>query len=89
VFLISHLDLSVLGNKNDLENALGVEALIEKLYDVVHDIRVVNKRVCVCRRDLKSITGREVCCFSISAKNKSNIDITLDWLIKHGGKKVC
>jgi len=33
--------------------------------------------------DLKSIQGREVCCYSISAKNSVNIDITLDWLIKH------
>ena len=65
---LANIPLLVLGNKNDLSNALGVEALIEKL-------------------DLKAITGREVCCFSISAKNKANIDITLDWLIKHGGKK--
>jgi len=33
--------------------------------------------------DLKGIQGREVCCYSISAKNSVNIDITLDWLIKH------
>jgi len=32
---------------------------------------------------LKSITNREVCCYSISAKNTTNIDITIDWLIKH------
>jgi len=29
------------------------------------------------------ITGREVNCYSISAKNNVNIDLTLDWLIKH------
>eukprot|EP01121_Diplochlamys_sp_Union-15-3_P020888 TRINITY_DN8299_c0_g1_i1.p1 TRINITY_DN8299_c0_g1~~TRINITY_DN8299_c0_g1_i1.p1 ORF type:complete len:188 (-),score=26.48 TRINITY_DN8299_c0_g1_i1:88-651(-) len=34
--------------------------------------------------DLNSIKdGREVVCYSISAKNSVNIDITLDWLIKH------
>eukprot|EP01132_Coremiostelium_polycephalum_P005612 gene5612-6984_t len=33
--------------------------------------------------DLKSILGREVCCYSISAKNSVNIDKTLEWLIKH------
>ncbi|KAJ3188952.1 ADP-ribosylation factor-like protein 8 [Gaertneriomyces sp. JEL0708] len=33
--------------------------------------------------ELKSITNREVACYSISAKNATNIDITLDWLIKH------
>jgi ADP-ribosylation factor-like protein 8 len=36
--------------------------------------------------DLKSIRGREVCCYSISAKNEVNIDTTLDWLIKHSKK---
>merc|ERR1711941_86740 len=33
--------------------------------------------------DLKSITGREVCCYSISAKNNVNIDMTLEWLCRH------
>eukprot|EP01107_Rhizomastix_libera_P017105 TRINITY_DN769_c1_g1_i1.p2 TRINITY_DN769_c1_g1~~TRINITY_DN769_c1_g1_i1.p2 ORF type:complete len:191 (-),score=34.46 TRINITY_DN769_c1_g1_i1:673-1221(-) len=33
--------------------------------------------------DLKRFTGREVCCYSISAKTGFNIDITLDWLVKH------
>lgn len=32
---------------------------------------------------LKDIKDREVCCYSISAKNSVNIDVTLDWLIKH------
>merc|ERR1712063_15236 len=32
---------------------------------------------------LKTITGREVSCYSISAKNQVNIDVTLDWLIHH------
>jgi len=54
----------ILGNKNDLDTSIGVDALIEKL-------------------DLKSIPNRELCCYSISAKNAVNIDITMDWLIKH------
>ncbi|KAI8985231.1 ADP-ribosylation factor-like protein 8B [Pilobolus umbonatus] len=33
---------------------------------------------------LKAITNREVSCYSISAKNQVNIDITLQWLIKKG-----
>jgi ADP-ribosylation factor-like protein 8 len=33
--------------------------------------------------ELKSIQNREVCCYSISAKNQVNIDITMQWLIKH------
>jgi GTPase SAR1 family protein len=32
---------------------------------------------------LRDVTGREVCCYSISAKNHVNIDLTLEWLIKY------
>ena len=35
------------------------------------------------RLGLKGLANREVCCYSISAKNSVNIDITMDWLIKH------
>ncbi len=31
---------------------------------------------------LSEIEGREVCCYSISAKNNTNLDITMEWLIK-------
>ncbi|RUS16266.1 ADP-ribosylation factor-like 8A, isoform CRA_d, partial [Endogone sp. FLAS-F59071] len=34
--------------------------------------------------NLKTIANREVSCYSISAKNQVNIDITLQWLIKKG-----
>eukprot|EP00727_Mastigamoeba_balamuthi_P011128 m51a1_g6638 putative adp-ribosylation factor-like protein 8b (189) ;mRNA; r:106254-107292 len=54
----------VLGNKNDLPDAAGVDELIDRLA-------------------LKELTGREVCCYSISAKNSVNLEITLQWLIKH------
>ena len=54
----------ILGNKNDLDTAIGVDELIACL-------------------SLKSLANREVCCYSISAKNAVNIDITMDWLIKH------
>lgn len=37
--------------------------------------------------NLKAIADREVCCYSISCKSQANIDITLQWLIKHGKKK--
>ncbi|KAJ3015825.1 UNVERIFIED_CONTAM: ADP-ribosylation factor-like protein 8B [Siphonaria sp. JEL0065] len=36
---------------------------------------------------LKSITNREVSCYSISAKNSVNIDLTLQWLMKHATSK--
>ncbi|KAJ3034789.1 ADP-ribosylation factor-like protein 8B [Rhizophlyctis rosea] len=68
---LANIPVLVLGNKNDLPNALSVEEVIEQL-------------------GLKSITNREVACYSISAKNATNIDITMNWLIKNaksGGAK--
>eukprot|EP00004_Rigifila_ramosa_P023671 TRINITY_DN667_c0_g1_i1.p1 TRINITY_DN667_c0_g1~~TRINITY_DN667_c0_g1_i1.p1 ORF type:complete len:209 (-),score=54.50 TRINITY_DN667_c0_g1_i1:239-802(-) len=65
---VAGIPLLVLGNKNDLPEALSVDDLIERL-------------------DLKSLSGREVCCYSISAKNQVNIDVTIDWLIKHSNKQ--
>ncbi|KAG8464936.1 hypothetical protein KFE25_012299 [Diacronema lutheri] len=32
---------------------------------------------------LRDVSGREVCCYSISAKNHVNIDLTIEWLIKY------
>lgn len=36
--------------------------------------------------DLDSIQGREVCLYSISAKNNVKIDVTLNWLIQHANQ---
>lgn len=35
------------------------------------------------RLNLGAIQDREICCYSISCKDKINIDITLQWLIRH------
>lgn len=35
------------------------------------------------KMNLDAITDREICCYSISCKEKDNIDITLQWLISH------
>jgi len=34
-------------------------------------------------RGLESIKEREVCCYMISCKDSVNIDVVIDWLIKH------
>lgn len=34
-------------------------------------------------RGLESIKDREVCCYMISCKDSINIDVVIDWLIKH------
>lgn len=66
---LAGIPVLVLGNKNDLPTAMGVEQIIEAL-------------------ELKAVSDREVCCYSISCKSQVNIDITLQWLTKHskGGK---
>lgn len=35
------------------------------------------------RMNLSAIQDREICCYSISCKEKENIDITLQWLVQH------
>ncbi|CDS38309.1 ADP ribosylation factor protein 8B [Echinococcus multilocularis] len=32
---------------------------------------------------LRAIPNREICCYSISCKEQDNIDITLQWLLRH------
>jgi len=51
----------VLGNKNDLPNALDVDSLTDKL-------------------NLDRIDDREVAVYTISCKNKNNLDVVLQWL---------
>ncbi|KAF9161583.1 ADP-ribosylation factor-like protein 8B [Actinomortierella ambigua] len=65
---LASIPVLVLGNKNDLPNALTVDQIIEVM-------------------NLKQIANREVSCYSISAKNQVNIDITLQWLIQKGKRK--
>jgi ADP-ribosylation factor-like protein 8 len=37
----------------------------------------------ISRLELRSLKDREVCLYSISCKNKNNLDVTLSWLAKH------
>ncbi|XP_038132890.1 ADP-ribosylation factor-like protein 8A [Cyprinodon tularosa] len=39
------------------------------------------------RMNLSAIQDREICCYSISCKEKDNIDITLQWLIQYSRTK--
>ncbi|KAL4527423.1 hypothetical protein Ndes2526B_g08888 [Nannochloris sp. 'desiccata'] len=63
---LAGIPLLVLGNKNDLSEALSGSELISQL-----DLRAPGLR------------DREVCLYSISCKRQKNIDVTLEWLIKH------
>lgn len=61
------IPLLVLGNKSDLPDHLGVDALIEAL-------------------NLKAVTHREVSCYGISAKEETNLDSVLSWLVSKASK---
>ncbi|KAF3796784.1 ADP-ribosylation factor-like protein 8B [Nymphaea thermarum] len=43
----------------------------------------LSKQALVDQMALESIKGREVCCYMISCKESINIDVVIDWLIKH------
>ncbi|CAG0889177.1 unnamed protein product [Cyprideis torosa] len=42
-----------------------------------------DERALIDRMNLSAIQDREICCYSISCKEKDNIDLTLQWLIAH------
>ncbi|CAF2742093.1 ARL8 [Lepeophtheirus salmonis] len=37
------------------------------------------------KMNLNAVQDREICCYSVSCKEKDNIDLTLQWLIYHSG----
>lgn len=43
----------------------------------------LSKQALVDQLGLDSITDKEVCCYMISCKDSINIDVVIDWLIKH------
>ncbi|RYR46459.1 hypothetical protein Ahy_A07g032198 isoform A [Arachis hypogaea] len=43
----------------------------------------LSKQALVDQLELESIKDREVCCYMISCKDSVNIDVVIDWLIKH------
>ena len=65
--VLDGIPLLVLGNKNDLNEALSVDEIIEAL-------------------DLKTIAHREVSCYGISAKEETNLDAVLQWLVARSSK---
>eukprot|EP00890_Picochlorum_soloecismus_P004985 jgi/Picsp_1/5488/NSC_02847-R1_adp-ribosylation factor-like protein 8a len=46
----------------------------------------LNSQELISKLDLRSLKDREVCLYSISCKKRSNIDVTLGWLVKHAAK---
>lgn len=86
---LNGIPVLVLGNKRDLPGALDETGLIERMcvdnLDIYYSIYIyvyINTIISF-NRNLSSIQDREICCYSISCKEKDNIDITLQWLIQH------
>ena len=71
--VLTGIPLLVLGNKTDLSEAISVEKLIDEMFLLFRDIAY--------SRELKKIEGREVSCYSISAKDNMNLDAVFKWLI--------
>uniref|UniRef100_A0A2N9HZT5 Uncharacterized protein n=1 Tax=Fagus sylvatica TaxID=28930 RepID=A0A2N9HZT5_FAGSY len=59
----------------------GIPLLI--LGNKIDKSEALTKQALVDQLGLESIKDREVCCYMISCKDSINIDVVIDWLIKH------
>uniref|UniRef100_A0A4W3GGA8 ADP-ribosylation factor-like 8A n=1 Tax=Callorhinchus milii TaxID=7868 RepID=A0A4W3GGA8_CALMI len=71
-------------SKNELHNLLDkpqLQGIPRDLPDALDEKELIEKM------NLSAIQDREICCYSISCKEKDNIDITLQWLTQHSKTK--
>uniref|UniRef100_A0A8C9MCB9 ARF like GTPase 8A n=1 Tax=Panthera tigris altaica TaxID=74533 RepID=A0A8C9MCB9_PANTA len=59
-----------------------IEASKNELHNLLDKPQLPGPSLCP-PLNLSAIQDREICCYSISCKEKDNIDITLQWLIQH------
>lgn len=84
---LAGIPVLVLANKSDLPNAVkSVDAIVD-----IFALKTLGQpNTSGAEPDASAsstpIQSREIACYSISAKNKTNIDVTLEWLIAHGNK---
>ncbi|KAL2528141.1 ADP-ribosylation factor-like A1A [Forsythia ovata] len=75
---ISRSELHDLVNKPTLT---GIPLLV--IGNKIDKSEALSKEALVDQLELNSLTDREVCCYMISCKDNVNIDVVIDWLIKH------
>ncbi|XP_076943089.1 ADP-ribosylation factor-like protein 8a [Bidens hawaiensis] len=74
-------------SKSELHDLLSKKSLIGTpllvLGNKIDKEGALNKQALIDQMDLTAITDREVCCYMILCKNSTNVDMVIDWLIKH------
>lgn len=88
VYMVDSADHEKLeASRNELQNLLDKPQLAGIPVLVLANKRdlpqALNEKEIIEQMNLTAIPDREICCYSISCKEKDNIDITLQWLIAH------
>ncbi|KAJ7568064.1 hypothetical protein O6H91_01G017400 [Diphasiastrum complanatum] len=82
---------NILISKNELHDLLSKPALngipLLVLGNKIDRPECLSKHALTDQLGLENLPDREVCCFMISCKTSSNIDVVIDWLVKHSKTK--
>uniref|UniRef100_A0A7M4FY34 ADP-ribosylation factor-like protein 8B n=1 Tax=Crocodylus porosus TaxID=8502 RepID=A0A7M4FY34_CROPO len=93
-YMVDAADLEkVEASKNELHNLIDKPQLHGIPVLVLGNKRdlpgALDEKQLIEKLNLSAIQDREICCYSISCKEKDNIDITLQWLIQHSKSRQC
>lgn len=88
VFIVDIADVDLIPQAKEELHALMAQPLLQEIPLLVlgnkSDLdRKLTVDELIDELDLKSIQGREVCCYGISAKEETNLDAVIDFLIKY------
>eukprot|EP00850_Spirogloea_muscicola_P009281 SM000052S17673 [mRNA] locus=s52:57125:58622:+ [translate_table: standard] len=92
VYVVDAADIENVGaSKTELHELLGKPSLggvpLLVLGNKIDKPEALSKEALADKMDLRSLAEREVACYAISCKTSTNIDIVLDWLVKHSKTK--
>eukprot|EP00246_Nothoceros_aenigmaticus_P009486 TRINITY_DN2502_c0_g1_i1.p1 TRINITY_DN2502_c0_g1~~TRINITY_DN2502_c0_g1_i1.p1 ORF type:complete len:130 (+),score=20.38 TRINITY_DN2502_c0_g1_i1:676-1065(+) len=79
---ISRNELHELLNKSSLT---GIPLLV--LGNKIDKAEALSRQALIDQMGLAGLADREVCCYTVSCKNSTNIDVVIDWLVKHSKTK--